>query len=91
MLHTLIFLLCVHLFSQYRFIFPVVFVLSYLFLWRMHFFYPFCFFLWIVRVIVRSPGQLCLSLGASGYLGARQSRGTAAAAPRARNRQPRVA
>ena len=45
------------------------------FLWRMHFFILSCLFPRIVLLIVRSPGLVCLSLGASGYLGARQSRG----------------
>ena len=44
--------------------------------------------------VVRSPGHVCLALGASGYLGARQSRGPpgrgAAGTRRARARQLRV-
>ena len=74
----LFFILCGHLFLSVPVIFPGLIFLSCLLLFRGPRFNFFKFVLFNSRDCtsgVRSPGHLCLALGASGYLGARQSRG----------------
>ena len=77
LLHAAIFFFCASTyFCQYRFFFPgLFFCLVFYCLWRTVYF--FTLFTLVIRdpADVRSPGHVCLALGASGYLGARQSRG----------------
>ena len=83
----IIFLLCCHLFCPGPVSFPGRFVPLLFFCGARIFFLLFVLLFPIDRtLIVRSPVHVCLSLGASGYLGARQSRGTAV--PRRRGNAP---
>jgi len=67
--------LCVHLFLSVPVFFPRSFCLVFYCLWRTVYFFTLFTLVIPDPADVRSPGNVCLALGASGYLGARQSRG----------------
>ncbi len=64
------------IFVSTGFFFPGLFGLVFYCLWRTVYLF-FTLFTLVIRdpADVRSPGHVCLALGASGYLGARQSHG----------------